>query len=295
MRAFSGVWPALVTPYNEDGTVKVYVLTGITGYLLEKNVDGFYIGGTTGEGIWLPFEQRKRIAETVLKAVDGRVPVIVHVGTQVVADAVALARHAADHGAAGFSSVLPPLFDHPGSLLAYYKAVAAGAPELPFLSYLLNPNIDAVALMRQLTEIPNLAGTKYTGPNMFELRQIIELGAGNWTVFSGMDEQTVYSDMLGVSGNIGSTLNFMPGVYKQIGRHVQAGELAEAFALQLRANRVTGIMIRAGFPGVLKYIMRRFGFEAGIPVLPAAPLSAEGQARLDSALAETDFDELVKM
>lgn len=295
MRTFSGVWPALVTPYRPDGKVNDAVLRDIVAYLLDKGVDGFYVGGTTGEGIWLPLVERKRIAETVLDAVGDRVPVIVHVGTQVVADAAELARHAAEHGAAGFSSVLPPLFNTQASIVAYYRAVAAAAPELPFLSYLLNPSLDAVALMRELLDIPNLAGTKYTGPNMFEMRQLIELGKADWTVFSGMDEQTVFADMMGVDGNIGSTINVMPGAYIRIGEHVRAGKYAEAHALQLQANRVTEAMIAAGFPGALKAVMGKFGFDCGHPVLPGTPLDAPARARFEAALAETDFDQLAAM
>jgi N-acetylneuraminate lyase len=284
-----------MTAFADDGTVNTGVMADMVGYLLDKGVDGFYIGGTTGEGIWLPLVERKRIAEVVLKTVDGRVPVIAHVGTQVIADAIALARHAAEHGAAGVSSVLPPLFASPQSLTAYYTTLAASVPETPFLSYLLNPNIDAVAFMKRLSHIPNLAGTKYTGPNMFELRQIIDLGAGKWTVFSGMDEETVYADMMGVNGNIGSTLNFMPGAYKEIGQLVSSGDLAGAQALQIRANKVTEALINVGFPGALKYVMSKLGFAGGNPVLPGFPLTNDEKAALDRALGETDYDELVAM
>jgi N-acetylneuraminate lyase len=295
MRTFSGIWPALVTPLTDTGTVNVPVLRDIVGYLLGKGVDGFYIGGTTGEGIYLPVTERQRIVESVLQAVAGRVPVIVHVGTPVSNDAVALAQHAQTHGAAGVSSVLPPLYNDARSIQRYYATVAAAVPDLPFLSYLLNPNLDAVALMRSLMPIPNLAGTKYTGPNMYEMSRIIDMGKPEWTVFSGMDEEAVYADMLGVAGNIGSTLNFMPGAYREIGRLVRAGEFSAAHDLQRRANAVTTVMSEVGFGGALKAVMTRLGFPAGEPMLPNLPLSSEQKAELDRKLAETDFEALVAL
>lgn len=295
MRTFSGIWPALVTPLTDAGTVNVPVLRDIVGYLLGKGVDGFYIGGTTGEGIYLPVTERQRIVESVLQTVAGRVPVIVHVGTPVSNDAVALAQHAQAHGAAGVSSVLPPLYNDARSIQRYYATVAAAVPDLPFLSYLLNPNLDAVALMRSLMPIPNLAGTKYTGPNMYEMSRIIDMGKPEWTVFSGMDEEAVYADMLGVAGNIGSTLNFMPGAYQEIGRLVRAGEFSAAHDLQRRANAVTTVMSEVGFGGALKAVMTRLGFPAGEPMLPNLPLSSEQKAELDRKLAETDFEALVAL
>ena len=64
--------------------------------------------------------------------------------------------------------------------------------------------------------LPNVVGVKYTGPNMYEFRQIATVRDDNWHVFSGMDEQSIFAAMMGSCGHIGSTLNYMPGVYSQI-------------------------------------------------------------------------------
>ncbi len=80
MRSFNGVWPALVTPFTAENTVNVTVLRELVEYLIDKRVDGFYVCGTTGEGIYMSVEERKLVAETVLEQVSGRVPAIVHVG-----------------------------------------------------------------------------------------------------------------------------------------------------------------------------------------------------------------------
>ena len=289
MLKFEGNWPALVTPFNEKGEVNVEVLRRLVDHFIANRVDGFYIGGTTGEGIFMPVQQRRIIAETVLSQVDGRVPVIVHAGCIATDDAVGLATHARDHGAAAISSILPPLYASTASIVAYFQEVAASVSELPFLPYLLNPNIDATALMRELMAIPNLQGTKYTGPNMYEFRQILELGGGEWTMFSGMDEQTVYAAMMGATGNIGSTINFMPGAYRQIREYVLEGNHAEAQALQMRANAVTSALISVGFPGALKEVMRTLGFECGVPRLPNFALTPAQRDTLHAKLAETDF------
>ena len=295
MRTFSGVWPALVTPLTEEQTVNTPVLRDIVAYLLGKNVNGFYVGGTTGEGIYLPVSVRKAIVETVMAEIAGRVPIIVHVGSASVLDAIDLARHAAEHGADGVSSVLPPLYDNLDSLYRYYAAIAAAIPDVPLLGYLLNPHIDTIALMRRLADIPNLGGTKYTGPNMHDLRQIIDLGGGKWTVFSGMDEQCLYAAMMGASGNIGSTLNFMPGVYREIWRLVRAGDYAAAQDLQVRANRVVTAMAEVPFSAALKAVMGKLGLDAGVPALPNLPMSDAQRRSLDQRLAETDFDALAKL
>ena len=295
MGTFHGVWPALVTPQHDNGAVNETVLRELIEYHLDKGVNGFYVGGSTGEGVFMPVYQRKIVAETVLSQVNGRVPVIVHAGTVALQDAIELATHARKQGAAGISSILPPYYDTVDIVFRYFKALAGSVPDLPFLPYLLNPKVDTLALLRRTMEIANLAGTKYTGPNMFEFRQLIELGNGKWTMFSGMDEQCIYAAMAGSSGNIGSTPNFMPGVYIAIHSCLAEGNYDKAHELQQQANAVTAIMIEYSFMGALKVVMKHLGFDCGQPYLPRLPISPEEEKTLFQRLEQTNFDALVKM
>jgi len=87
MTTFKGIYPALVTPSDAAGGVSVPALEALVDYLLAKNIDGLYIGGTTGEGIYMSVPDRQLLAEVVLKRVNGRIPVIVHVAAVAFADA----------------------------------------------------------------------------------------------------------------------------------------------------------------------------------------------------------------
>lgn len=292
---FCGVYPALVTPKDASGGINLPVLEQLVEYLIGKGVDGFYIGGTTGEGIFMSVPERQQLAEAVLLRTTGRVPVIVHVGAVAINDALELARHAARHGASGFASIMPPLYNSAPSVIAYYKTLAAAAPDLPFFSYIFNPHIDPVIVMRGLMAVSNLVGIKYTGSNMYEMRTIMDMNDGRWITFSGMDEQCVYAAMMGVHGCIGSTLNFMPGVYRAIHEAVAHNDHQTAQSLQLRTNRVTSAMMVTDFTGALRAVLAMIGFDCGQPRLPALPLTAEQETALRQALEATDFKELVAM
>lgn len=296
MTVYTGVWPALVTPSSTDQSINIPVLKKLVSYLINKGVDGFYVGGTTGEGIFMSAADRKALVEAVQSENNGRVPIIVHAGAVAAGDAVDLARHARDHGAVGISSILPPLYNSSDSLQAYFERLAGAVPDIAFMPYLLNPTINTVDLLKRLLHIPNLAGTKYTGPNLYEFRALIDMGSTDWTMFSGMDEQAVYALMMGATGNVGSTLNFMPGVYKAIQTAVSAGRFAEAQDLQIKANRVTTAMIAVGFNGALKEVLSTIlGESCGDPRLPGLPLSDAARRTLHESLAQTDFDALVAM
>ena len=295
MRTFEGFWPALITPYTADDGINVPVLRALVDYHLQKGVSGFYICGSTGEGAFQSTEERMLIAETVLAQAGGRVPVIVHVGSAQVNESARLAEHAQAQGAAGVSSILPPVIYDSRGVAPFFARIAAAAPQLPFLPYLFGYARDAVSLMHDLAHIPNLAGTKYTAPNMYEMSQIVQFRKEGWTVFSGMDEQAMLGLMYGASGMIGSTLNFMPGAYRVIFNACRAGDYATARDVQARANAVTTLLIRTGFVGAFREVMAMLGFDCGCPRLPNLPLAGEQRSQLHAALAELDFTALAAL
>lgn len=295
MFSFSGAWPALVTPFTAEDKVNEAVLRELVEYLIDKQIGGFYVCGGTGEGLFMSPQERKLTTETVIDQVSGRVPVIVHVGSMIVGDAVQLAAHAQAVGAAGISSVIPPMFQHSASLYSYFHRVGAAAPDIPLLTYIFGGPTDAVALMRELMQIPTVAGAKYTGPNMYEFREIVELRRDNWNIFSGMDEQCIYAAMQGACGNIGSTLNYIPGIYCEIHNNYKEGNIAKGQELQVRANQVTRVLFSFGFFGALKEVMRILGFDCGKPRLPQLPFAEEKWDELRFELDAIDFFTVAEM
>lgn len=296
MKTFYGTWPALVTPTTSTGGVNVPALRDLTEYLIGKQVDGFYLCGSTGEGLFQSVEERQLVVETVLDQVQERVPVIVHVGCVATRDAVALARHAEQAGAAGVSSILPPLSENLSSIFLHYESIAAAVPDLPFFPYLFGGRIDALILMQELLKrIPNVAGAKYTGPNMYEFKRIVDLSGGGWTLFSGMDEQCLYAAMSGAPANIGSTLNLMPGAYREIRASYEGGDIVHAQQVQFRANAVTSVLHTYGFSGALREALRELGLDCGAPRLPTPPLPAEKREALFQDLEAVNWGEMAGM
>lgn len=300
MSMFQGAWPALLTPFTADDRVNVPVLRGLVDYLIAKGIGGFYVCGSTGEGVYMSVEERKLVTEVVIEQAAGRVPVVAHVGTMVARDAVALAAHAQEVGADAIASIIPPQFAAVDSIVDYYAALGRAADKTPLLSYIFGGPLDAVALMRKLMAIPTVAGSKYTGPNMHEFRMIVELGREHhgeyaWTVFSGMDEECYFAALFGASGNIGSTLNYIPGVYREIHAAAAAGDVARGTELQLRANELTSILFGFGFMGAMKETMSLLGFDCGQPRLPARPFDPARRGELRRQLEAAGFAELAAL
>ncbi len=106
---FTGVIPALLTPFTADDHVDVPALEKLIKYVLDGGVNGLYVTGSTGEGISMTEEERRLVAEVSVKTVAGKVPVIVHVGATATGACQRLASHAGTIGAAAVASVPPYL------------------------------------------------------------------------------------------------------------------------------------------------------------------------------------------
>ena len=294
MTMFRGTWPALVTPFTPDNAVNVSVVRDLVEYHLSKQVDGFYVCGRTGQGPSLSGAERQLMAKTVVEQVKNRVPVIVHIGGMSIQDALILTRHAQEIGVSGISSIIPPYYTEMEQIAGYFKAVANAAPELPFFPYLFGfPKV--IELMRNLLSTPSVMGTKYTGPNMYEFQQVVNLRQKNWYVLSGMDEQCLFARMSGAAGSIGSTLNIMPGVYRKIHACFENGELAEAMEWQKKANIVTETLYKYNFMTGMTETLRVLGFDCGSLRLPLFPLAEDQREALESDLQAVGFAELAAM
>src|SRR5256714_11031944 len=125
---------AAATPLKDGGAALDEDAFGpLVEFLAAGGLDGILAMGTTGEGILLSVEERRRLMELF---VGGPLDVIVHAGAQTTAATVALAEHAASVGAAGVAVIGPPYFrldEH--ALLAHFSAAARACAPLPFYVY----------------------------------------------------------------------------------------------------------------------------------------------------------------
>ncbi|MGI8572164.1 MAG: dihydrodipicolinate synthase family protein [Solirubrobacteraceae bacterium] len=161
----SGTLAAAVTPLRDHGE---RLDEGAFAPLLEfygaSGLNGLLVLGTTGEGILLGEEERRRVAELVLAGA-GPLRVIVHCGAQTTAATSALSSHAAEVGASGVAVIAPPYFAFdPVELLEHFAAAARACAPLPFYVYEYAARSGysvPLAVIEGLRErVPNLAGMK---------------------------------------------------------------------------------------------------------------------------------------
>jgi len=284
---FKGLIPALLTPYDREGGISPDSLRQLVNYCITQGVDGFYIGGSTGEAFLLSTEERKLLIRLALEANGGRKPAICQVGAVGTGIAVELAQWAEKNGADAVSAVAP--FYYPFNkeqILNHYTAITDSV-SIPMIVYNI-PGLSGVSLseddFRRLYEHERIIGVKHTHYNLYEMERIKAIDPDR-LVFFGFDEVTLAGVAMGADGAIGSTFNLMAGKYIELRKLFEKGKNTEALEKQKEINEIISTMIPPGVFSSLKYaISSRRGIPMGEVRAPFTPLSDTEKARLDAVL-----------
>lgn len=285
---FCGIMPALVTPLNDDESVRVEAIKPLIDYLCEKGADGFYVGGATGEGLALKTEERMILAEEAKKAIGGRVPMIVQVAAGDYNDAILLAKHAESIGADAISATPPMFFQYDkDDVYNYYKRLAESV-HIPMMAY-YNPstgfNFDAKYAAR-LFEIENVTAIKWTSSNYYEMIKLKDITHGEMNILNGPDEMLLMGLNAGADGGIGSTYNYMLDYIKSVYNCFKSGDIEGAKSWQMRVDRIINVLLNYKVVPASKVVLEEMGFKVGNATFPMTRYTDAEKAKMISEFRE---------
>lgn len=277
------VFSAIITPTRADESVDLDVLGQLTETQLERGVEGFYCCGSSGEGPLLSVAERRQVVRTVVAAAAGRAPVIAHVGSPRTADAVSLARAAADDGADAVSAVPPYYYNYSGTeITAYYRALLDASP-LPVILYNI-PQFTGVTFDKKnaadLLQDPRIVGLKHTDHNLYNLERF-RAAYPEKVYINGFDEIYLSALVAGATATVGTTVNIQPELFLKVRAAVAAGDLDRASRLQSQINHVVETLVNHGVFTATKYLVRRQGHATHGCRAPFRPLDDADRAALD--------------
>jgi len=270
-----GAFAAALTPLRDGGgALDEAAFAPYVGFLADGGVDGILACGTTGEGILLSLEERRRAAELFLAAARDRVlAVAVHCGAQTTADTAVLAAHAAESGADAVAVIAPPYFAlDDRALEAHFVAAAAACAPLPFYLYEFAARSGyavPVEMVERLRErVSNLRGLKVSDKPWEKVEPYLIDGLD---IFVGAESLVAQGLAHGAAGAVSGLAAVYPEVVAALVREPMPEHTAEAERLRAELERFP-------FHAAAKVVAAR----RGVPIEPdvRAPLRVLTDAEL---------------
>jgi N-acetylneuraminate lyase len=293
---FAGLIAAPFTPFHADGTLALDRVPDQAAVLTDTTVGGAFVCGTTGESSSLSTAERKLVAERWMAVAGRKLKVIVHAGHTSVPEARDLIAHAASVGAAAVAVTAPYYFKPAGvnELVAFLSEVASAAPALPFYYYDIpsttNVHLHTTEVLRRAAKvIPNLAGVKFSNPDLLTLQECVQLDGGRFEVMFGVDEFLLAAVALGATGAVGSTYCYAAPVYHRMLAAVRDGNLDAARGHQYGSAKLVRALIDFGGLRAGKAIMKMIGVDCGPVRSPLRPTTREDELALYERLQPLDI------
>ena len=289
---FTGSCPALVTPFDQQGTINYDAFGRLIDAQIEAGVDAVCVCGTTGESATMSIREHIAAVEFCVKRVNHRVKVIAGAGSNDTSAAVYLSQHAQDSGADALLHVTPYYNKaSQAGLIKHYEYIADRV-ELPIILYNV-PGRTGVSFTAEtykvLSENPKINGVKEASGNFSLLAHTRFLCGDDFFIWSGNDDQVVPMMALGAKGVISVASNIVPKVMVKMSHLCLDNDFAAASRLQIQYMDLIDALFTEVNPIPIKAAMNLLGMEAGPLRLPLCDISEKNLEVLHRAMGRADL------
>lgn len=283
------MYVVMVTPFKQNGDVDYAGLKSNVDWYIEEGIHGLLPLGSTGEFASLEDDEKKKVAETVMSAANGRVPVVIGATAETTEKAIEYTRFAKEIGAAGVMT-LPSYYCKPSQeeMYTHFKRIAE-AVDLPVIIY-NNPWSSGVDMQAEtvarLAEFPTLRYIKECTADIKRLREIRVLTDDRVTIFCGWEDLAYESFFMGAKGWVSVIANIAPKLAVElfdlvaVKKDYENGwELYKKMLPMLKHLEYSGKLQQT-----LKYALGKMGHSGGVVRSPKLPLTAADKEKIDSML-----------
>ncbi len=285
---FTGCGVAVITPFTSD-TVDYAALRRLLDFQLDRGVDAVIVCGTTGEAATMSYAERTRTIETVVRHVDGRVPVIAGTGANSTETAITLSKDAVLAGVDGLL-VVTPFYNKATQrgLVRHYETIA-GAVTRPVILYDVPSRTGvkcAPETYAKLAEHPNIIGVKEASGDFAQIQRTRELCPADFYIWSGNDDETAPIMLLGGSGVISVAANVVPREMVRLTHACLEGDFVSAGAQQLKLRKLCEALFMEVNPIPVKTALAMMGYCQERLRLPLCEMEEADRESLRAVLAE---------
>ncbi len=284
MKNLKGTGVALVTPFKADKSVDVAALTKIIEFQIENGIDYLVVLGTTAESATLTKEEKKLVLETVLEANQGKLPVVLGMGSN---NTQALVSEIKNQNFDGIDAILSvsPYYNKPTQegIYQHFKAVAE-ASEVPVILYNVpgrtSSNMEVSTVVRLANDFNNIIGIKEAKGDIVQAMNLIKETPEGFLVISGDDMITLPMVLAGGAGVISVIAEGFPKLFSDMVRLGLEKEVEDAFKLHYQIAPAIDMIFEQGNPAGIKAVFAQRGLALNELRLPLVPVSQDLAERL---------------
>jgi 4-hydroxy-tetrahydrodipicolinate synthase len=283
--AWSGVFPAITTQMNRDGSLDLEATAHHVDVLIESGISGLVFLGSLGENQMLSGEEKRLVMREMITAVKGRVHVLSGVAETATAEAVSYVRDCEKLGADGFMLMPAMTYKTPDSTetLAHFRTVAK-ATGLPIMIY-NNPisygNDITPALFAQLARVKNFVALKESSGDTRRITDLRNTVGDRYAIFTGVDDLVLESSALGIDGWVAGAGIALPAHNQWLWDLLQAGDWERARELYRWFTPFMHLDVGVKFVQNIKLAVQECGLGKEWTRAPRLPLAgAERKAAL---------------
>lgn len=285
---FTGVCPAIVTPFDASGAIHYDRFAQLIDEQIAAGVDAICAVGTTGECSTLSLREHIAAVDFCVRHVNHRVKVIAGAGSNDTSAAVYLSQHAEDSGADALLHVTPYYNKCSQEGLIRHYTYIADRTELPIVLYNV-PSRTGVSFTaetyRTLAQNPKINGVKEASGNFSLMAHTRHLCGDDFSIWSGNDDQVVPMMALGAKGVISVAANVAPALMVEMTHLCLEGCFEEASRLQIEHMDLIDALFTEVNPIPVKAALNLMGKDVGGLRLPLCDLSPANLEVLRGALA----------
>lgn len=285
-RKYAGTWTAIITPFNEGGSLDEGALRKIVQKQIEGGVTGVVPVGTTGESPTISEAEVERIFEIVIEEAAGKVMVMAGTGSNCTKKAVEHTE-AAKKAGADCCLVVTPYYNKPTQEGIRQHFMAVAEVGLPVIVYNIKGrtgvNIQTDTLM-EIAKHPSVVGVKEASGDLAQMKDVLEHRPDDFTVLSGDDGLTLDLIKMGGDGVVSVASNLVPAKVSEMVEYALAGNFEEAGKInEYLAALFSEIFVETN-PIPVKYIASRMGLCELAYRLPMCAPSAKAREVLEATI-----------
>lgn len=285
---FGRLLTAMVTPFTPDGELDLPRAQDLALRLLDQGSEALVVCGTTGESPTVFYDDKLRLFEAVLEAVDGSAPIIANAGDNCTDDSVAFAQQVVKLGVDAVMAVVPYYNKPPQEGLYRHFGAVANAVDVPVILYNIPGrsvvNLEAATTLRLAADFENIVAVKEASSNLTQIATIIDGSPVGFEVLSGNDEDTLPMMGLGASGVISVASHVVGPQLAEMLTAQAGGDHTRALKIHLELMPLFKALFMTANPIMVKKALELVGYPVGECRLPLIPAADAQTAELASIL-----------